>query len=326
MFKVFFGTRKWAGWAYGIGTVLLLGIACQVWIDVAINDWFGSFYNLIQTGLAKPGGITLAEYWHALATFGWLAGVYVAIAVGLEFLIKHWVFRWRTAMSDFYVHHWPRLREIEGASQRIQEDAMRFARLTEFLGANFLRCLMTLIAFLPILATLSRPLMDMPLIGHVPYALVWIAILFAVGGTAIIAIVGRRLPGLEFNNQKVEAAFRKELVLGEEMEAHAQQQVLAGLFHDVRTNYVRLYLHFMYVDLTRWSYIQAGVLLPYIVLGPTLVAGGLTLGIMQQIVRAFGKVENALQYVITNWASVVELLSVYQRLRTFERKLHEAQH
>ena len=39
---------------------------------------------------------------------------------------------------------------------------------------------------------------------------------FSIGGILISWLVGIKLPGLEYNNQKVEAAFRKELVYGED--------------------------------------------------------------------------------------------------------------
>jgi len=41
-------------------------------------------------------------------------------------------------MNDFYVANWPRLRTIEGASQRVQEDTMRFATQVEGLGVNLI--------------------------------------------------------------------------------------------------------------------------------------------------------------------------------------------
>ena len=37
----------------------------------------------------------------------------------------------------------------------------------------------------------------------------------------MLAAVGIKLPGLEFNNQKVEAAYRKELVYGEDHDDRA---------------------------------------------------------------------------------------------------------
>ncbi len=40
--------------------------------------------------------------------------------------------------------------------------------------------------------------------------------MLSIGGILISWFVGIKLPGLEYNNQKVEAAFRKELVYGED--------------------------------------------------------------------------------------------------------------
>jgi ABC-type long-subunit fatty acid transport system fused permease/ATPase subunit len=42
---------------------------------------------------------------------------------------------------------------------------------------------------------------------------------------------------------------------------------------------------------------------------------------MQQIVRAFGRVENSFQYLVNSWTTIVELISVYKRLRAFERQI-----
>ena len=53
-------------------------------------------------------------------------------------------------------------------------------------------------------------------------------------GTGLLAIVGIKLPGLEFKNQRVEAAFRKELVYGEDDTSRAQPPTLKELFADVR--------------------------------------------------------------------------------------------
>jgi peptide/bleomycin uptake transporter len=59
----------------------------------------------------------------------------------------------------------------------------------------------------------------------------------------------------------------------------------------------------------------------YIALVPTLVTGTITLGLMQQIVRAFGRVESSFQYLVNSWTTIVELISVYKRLRAFERQI-----
>ena len=80
---------------------------------------------------------------------------------------------------------------------------------------------MTLIAFTPILWSLSKDITVLPWIGEVNHALVWVAIISALGGT-LLAAVGIKLPGIEYDIQKEEAAYRKELVLGEDFKESAQ--------------------------------------------------------------------------------------------------------
>ncbi|MEY4212416.1 MAG: putative SbmA protein [Pseudomonadota bacterium] len=321
MFRSFFLSRRWFAWSILGSALILFATWYKVMLDVQINEWFGGFYNLIQKALATPGAVALDEYFGHLLTFGHVAGTFVLIAVALDWFIKHYIFRWRTAMNDFYMAHWTELRTIEGASQRVQEDTMRFARIMESLGVSFMRSLLTLFAFLPILWALSSHVKALPWVGEVSHALVYVAILFALAGTVLMAVVGVRLPGLEFHNQRVEAAYRKELVHGEDDPARASPATVGGLFADVRTNYFRLFFHYLYFDVAKWSYLQFSVLVPYLALGPTLVAGALTLGTMQQIIRAFGKVQESFQYLVTSWSTIVELMSVYKRLRAFEAQI-----
>ena len=116
MFRTFFLSRRWCAWSYPGGALILFATWYKVELDVKINEWFGEFYNLIQKALGKPGAISIEEYFAQLATFGRIAGLYVLIAVLSDFLIKHYVFRWRAAMNEFYTAHWASVRAIEGAS------------------------------------------------------------------------------------------------------------------------------------------------------------------------------------------------------------------
>jgi peptide/bleomycin uptake transporter len=315
--------HRWFRWSVGVSAVLIFFIWFQVQLDVMINNWFGTFYNMVQQALGKPGAVTQEQFFGQLATFAGIALIAITTAVLTAFVTSHYIFRWRTAMNDYYVANWRRLRHIEGASQRIQEDTQRFASTLESLGANLIDALMTLIAFLPILWVLSAHVKELPFIGEVPQALVFVAVIWAALGTALLAIAGIRLPGLEFRNQRVEAAFRKELVLGEDDADRAQAPTLQGLFRDVRANYFRLYWNFLYFNVFRYGYLQASVLVPYIALAPSIVAGGLTLGVMQQIIRAFGRVEGSFQYLVKSWTTIVSLISIYKRLRAFEALMRD---
>jgi len=322
MFRSFFLSRRWMPWSI-LGTVLILAATFyRVQLDVQINEWFGTFYDLVQKALSAPNSITLPQFFKQLSTFLSIAMIYVTVAVLLDFFVKHYIFRWRQAMNDYYMAHWERLRTVEGAAQRVQEDTMRFARIMEGLGVDLMRSIMTLGAFLPILWVLSEKITEVPIIGAIPHSLVWIAMGWAFFGTVLLAMTGILLPGLEFNNQRVEAAYRKELVYGEDDPTRAPPPVVADLFSRVRHNYFRLFFHYLYFDVVKWSYLQVSVLVPLVALGPTIVAGVITLGVMQQISRAFDKVTDSFQYLVLSWSTIVELISVYKRLRAFEARIH----
>ena len=196
MFRSFFLNRRWMPWSL-LGTALILFATWyRVQLDVQINEWFGTFYDLVQNALSKPKSITLSSYWQQLATFISIAMVYVTVAVLLDFFIKHYVFRWRQAMNDYYMQHWQKLRVVEGSAQRVQEDTMRFARIMEGLGVELMRSLMTLAAFLPILWALSDKITEIPIIGSIPHSLVWVSIGWALFGTVVLALTGILLPGV----------------------------------------------------------------------------------------------------------------------------------
>ena len=318
-----YSPHRWARWSVFGSAAIIFVTWFQVQLDVMINEWFGTFYDLIQTALATPHSVSTGDYFGQLLTFGKIALVAITVAVFTRFFVSHYIFRWRTAMNDHYMSLWGRVRHIEGASQRVQEDTMRFAAIMEHLGVSLIDSVMTLIAFLPILWGLSAFVTHLPIIGEVPQALVFVAILWSIFGTGLLALAGIRLPGLEFRNQRVEAAYRKELVYGEDDAGRAQPPTVQELFNNVRRNYFRLYLNYLYFNIARYGYLQVGVLLPYIVLGPTIVAAGFTLGVMQQIVRAFGRVENSFQYLVNSWTTIVELLSIYKRLQAFEAAIKD---
>ncbi|MFA2889869.1 peptide antibiotic transporter SbmA [Acinetobacter pittii] len=312
--------NPWQRWSVWGSAFILFNIWFSVQVSVAVNAWYGPFYNLIQSMLDHGGG-DINKLYMGTVTFLLIAMVGVTLAVINAFFASHYVFRWRTAMNEYYTEHWEKLRHIEGASQRVQEDTMRFASVLEDLGVNFVKAIMVLIAFLPILFELSKQVKVLPIVGEIDHSLVWAAIVWAVFGTVLLMVVGIKLPGLQFNNQKVEAAYRKELVYGEDHEERAQPKTLRELFSSVRLNYFRLYLHYSYFNLVSIWYIQLDILYSLVVLFPSIAAGKMTLGLITQIGNVFDKVRESFQYLISSWKTIIELLSIYKRLRIFEKIL-----
>src|SRR5690606_19689599 len=118
-------------------------------------------------------------------------------------------------------------------------------------------------AFLPLLWVLSAHVTELPIMGEVSQGLAFVALTGSIIGTALVAVAGIRLPGVEFRNQRLETAYRKELVYGEDHADRAAPPTVRELFQNVRRNYFRLYLNYMYFNLVRIFYLQIGVLVPY---------------------------------------------------------------
>src|SRR3984957_18482254 len=185
-----FAPHPWALWSTLGSALILFTSYFQVQVSVAINSWFGPFYDLIQAALSKSKVVTAEEFYSELSTFAGIALVSVVVGVLTRFFVSHYIFRWRTAMNDFYIANWPQLRTIEGASQRVQEDTMRFATTMENLGVNLISAVLTLLAFLPVLVRLSSNVTELPLIGSIPYTLVFEAVIWSVLGTGALALIG----------------------------------------------------------------------------------------------------------------------------------------
>ncbi|WP_029040851.1 peptide antibiotic transporter SbmA [Cucumibacter marinus] len=314
----FYKRTPWYWWSVVGSVTIILVVYFNVQIGAWLNDWYGSFYNMVQQALSEPGSVSGEDFFGELWTVAYVLVPNITVLVLNAFFTAHYLFRWRRAMNAFYLTHWPVLRQIEGASQRIQEDTQRFARIVEGLAITFVSSVMTLIVFLPLLYNLSQNITELPLVGAVDGSLVWVALISAAFGTVLLAGVGYKLPGLEFENQKVEAAFRKELVYGEDYGERAQPVTMRGLWSNVQRNYFRLYRHYLYFNIARYAYLQVTNFVPLIAMGPSILAGALTLGLFQQISNAFGQVEDSFKFLASSWTTIIDLISVFKRLRAFE--------
>ncbi len=326
--------HPWQWWSIVGSALILFSTYYSVQVSVAINNWRRPFFDLVQNALggsAARGGDSIesvaseetidtvsGQLFDLILIFAEIAFLAIFVFVITRFFVSHFIFRWRTAMNDYYTSKWEEVRSIEGASQRIQEDTMRFAEIMENLGVQIVDAVMTLFAFLPVLWALSQYVKVLPIVGEIAYPLFVAALVWSIFGTGLLALVGIKLPGLFFKNQRVEAAFRKELVYGEDDVTRAQPLTLKELFANVRRNYFRIYFHYMYFNVARMLYIQADNIFVYVLLVPTIAAGAITFGILQQILTAFSQVSNSFQYLVNTWTTIVELLSIYKRLASFE--------
>ena len=375
MLKSFFLSREWALWAWG-GLLILCGtIGLEVWVQVWVNGWYKETWDFLQNPhpllkdavfnegtdwnaeLSALDKETYADSLHGADTLGVLAGIqlgrfwglvgefcivvfpYIVIRAFSQFFAQHFAFRWRQAITFAYLPLWSKAeREIEGASQRLQEDPAKFARLVEGLGLGLFRSLLTLGAFVPILWGVSMQIsekfaeavgvhnapFDLPFLSwtaNLTGSLMWVAIGLALAGTVLSYFVGIKLPGLEYNNQRVEASFRKQLVYSEDDKQYAQHETMWELFTGLRFNYFRLYLHYSYFTLWATTFSQVVIIADLVLIGSGVMLGIITLGFLNQISHAFSRVTESFAYFVNNWTQVTELLSVIRRLREFERNI-----
>ena len=318
MIKSFFLNKKWAIWAWG-GFVFIIGsLIAQTWIDVKINEWYKGFYDILQ----KATEHDVSEFYEKIFIFFKLAIPYVIIYTITNFFTRMYAFRWREAMTFSYMPYWKKVdAKVEGASQRIQEDCKAFASIVESIGLQVVRALMLLIAFTPVLWGLSENVI-IPWFRDINGSLVYVSLAASLGGVLISWFVGIKLPGLEYNNQKVEAAFRKELVYGEDDRVeYAKAPTILELFTGIKFNYHRLFLHYGYFDLWLILYNQSMVIVPYVIMGPGLFTGAMTLGILIQTSSAFREVQSSFSLFMQNWTRITELRSIYKRLKEFEKAI-----
>jgi len=309
----FFRSKKWMYWAYPGGIALILLLVAQTYCSVLLNAWYRVFYDILQNVPDNTYQGFLTELWNFL----YIVCPYVLIISITNFLGRLYALRWRECMSFDLVDKWiPLVNNIEGASQRIQQDTERFAKIVESIGLEIIRGIMVLIAFLPILWTLSSEL-NVPILGTFPGSLVVVSLIISLGGLIVSFKVGSRLPKLEVNNQVTEAAYRKNLVQGEDARWRVTPKGVRKLFYNLKRNHEKLFLHLTYFDLWAQMYGQCVVIVPYVIGGAGLFTGLLTLGMLVQISNCFSKVHESFNILLNRWTDVTELMSIHLRLKEF---------
>ena len=61
-----------------------------------------------------------------------------------------------------------------------------------------------------------------------------------------------------------------------------------------------------------------------VVLAPSYFGQLITLGVLFQVINAFGRVESSMTYFIDRWTTIVEFMSVIKRIKEFDKALVES--
>ena len=321
MWREFFcdtkGLRRACAWS---GLLVFFGHELfRAYLKWALNDWYESFYDVLQTTIERRQGDDVEnDLRHAreqvvsqLMAFATVVAPALVVHPLAGLVRNLWVYDWRRTLMHSYIGKWnQRAEKLEGSSQRIHEDTQRFSSGIQGCISTLIESILTLAVFCPVLYSLDPSLM-------------WIAILSALGGIAISAFVGQKLVGLEVNNQVAEAALRTNLVLIEKCQSNTES--FSDLIKALTRNYTRLYTHFAALSTWLSAFDQFSVVLPYLLVAPRLFAEDetklLTLGQLVKITNSFSKVFDSMNIVSNNYLAINEWRSVLRRLSQFERQV-----
>ncbi len=73
--------HPWWRWSVLGSALILFATYIQVQVSVAINNWYGPFYDLVQAALSHKGRVTLREFYGQLLTFTDIAVAAVVVGV-----------------------------------------------------------------------------------------------------------------------------------------------------------------------------------------------------------------------------------------------------
>ena len=324
-------------WRWGI-PLLFGAIALTftgVGLEVLFNEWNRRFYDSLQNK-------NEAVFWQEIVVFSWLAALFIMNAVARGIVSPYLRLRWRRWLTNHYIAHWLEgrgyyrielQRSVDNVDQRIAEDLNYLGQYTMQLFLGFLSAVATLLSFIVILWQLSGPLhlgfigLDVTVPGYMAVA----ALAYAVVGSFLANLVGRRLIPLNFLRQRYEANFRFSLVrVRENAEGIAlyngeadERKTLLGRFADVFSNGWQVLFTQVQLAFYQSGYAQAAIIFPFLVTAPRFFAGAITLGVMMQTASAFGQVQSALSFFVDNYTSLAELRAVMDRLKGLRAAVDE---
>ncbi|MGY3620791.1 ABC transporter ATP-binding protein/permease [Bradyrhizobium sp. USDA 10063] len=327
---------KWAGRGL-LAAVIAIELAL-VGNDVLLNQWRNRFYNALQDH-------NWDGFVRELIVFCVLATVLTVLSIYQLYLNQWLQIRWRRWMTSRYLGEWLHdanhyRMQLQGDAadnpdQRISDDVKMFVNQTLGLGIGLLSSIVTLASFVVILWGLSAaaPLhlfgSDMSFPGY----LVWGALVYAIFGTALTQWIGSPLVRLDFDQQRLEADFRFNLVRVRENSEQiallkgdrAEREQLSTRFGRVVSNWYGIMSRTKRLTAFTQSYSQTAVVFPVILSAPAYFASKIQLGTVMQILEAFGKVQDALSFFISVYRTMAEWRAVVARLDGFERSIAEAE-
>src|SRR3954464_3172646 len=146
------------GKALGLLVLVVALALAMVYMEVQFNYWNRDFYNTFEKR-------DQAEFFYQLGKFGWLAVIWIVMAVYRAWFLQMLQIEWRTWLTDHFMKDWMKDqayyrmqlldRGTEHPDPRLAEDLRLFVDYTSDLVIGLLSAVATLGSFLVILWSLS---------------------------------------------------------------------------------------------------------------------------------------------------------------------------
>jgi len=311
---------RWQPWAL-LSLLLLLSLSVSG-LNVIIS-YVGNFFT---TALAEKDQPT---FWRFLFVY---AGVFIVgtpIVVVYTYTRQKLALYWREWMTNKFLDNYLENRsyyqinsegKIDNPDQRMAEDVKSFTNQSLFFVLTILNSVIDVISFTGILWSISKLLSIF-------------LIFYAVTGTLIAVIFGRKLITLNFNQLRREADFRYGLVhirdnaesiafyQGEEQESLQIKQRFARVFN----NFNLLIGWQRNVDYFTTGYRYAVIILPSLIMAPIYFAGEIKYGDITQAGFAFSQVLGAFSLVVSQIDNLTAFAAGINRLSKFRDTLEDTQ-
>ena len=262
------------------------------------------------------------HFYHLLELFAIWIAAFIPIAAFYPYLSGLLTIDWRDWMTEHLSHrmfdrdalyHIMRSHAVDNPDQRISEDINSFTGGALNYSMSVLQAAVTAATFFGILWEISH----------------WLAVClvaYAVIGTWLTVIIGRRLVVINFNQQRYEADFRFALVRARDnAEAIAlyrggpyEERQLRSRFANVLRNFKLLLLWQRHLTLFTAAYDNAAGLVPYFVLASAYFSGRFELGEFTQAAYAFSVLQGSLSLIVDQFQALTDYTSVVNRLAAFD--------
>ena len=311
----------------------------SVYIATSINSWYKEFWDTIQN-------YDIDGFKHQLIIFVVLASIHVVVSVYNAYLKSCLAINWRTWLTGKTMTRWLESdnyyklqladKNTDNPDQRIAEDLNMFVSSTIVLIIGTATDLAMMISFGVVLWQLSSAV-DITIMGmsiHLPDGyMCYLALLYAILGTALTFYLGKPLVKLNFRQQRYEADFRFSLIrVRENSESIAlykgeeeENKYLRQSFSDLVANYIKLIVCTKRLGFLTLGYSQTAVIFPMLISAPLYFAKIITMGSIMQISSAFGRVQDSLSTLVSNFTSWASWKSVVDRLALFYLSMEEVE-